>query len=95
MSKKQPTYTTEFKRKIVELRESGKSMAAIQREYGMSKATISNWEKQHKTSGSFKAADNLSEEEKELRSLRKENKKLRMEVDILKQAALILGRNGE
>jgi len=95
MSKKQPTYTTEFKRKIAELRESGKSIAAIQREYGISKGSVSNWERQYKTSGSFKAADNLSEEEKELRILRKENKQLRMEVDILKQAALILGRNGE
>jgi transposase len=95
MSKKQPTYATDFKRKIVELSESGKSISELSREYGMSKGTISNWQKQHKTSGSFKASDNLSDEEKELRHLRKENKQLRMEVDILKQAALIMGRNGE
>jgi len=95
MNKKQPTYTTEFKRKIAELRENGKSINEIQREYGMAKATICNWHTQYKTSGSFKAADNLSEADKELRHLRKENKKLRMEVDILKQAALILGRNAE
>jgi len=95
MKKKQPTYTDDFKRKIAELRESGKSIGEIQREYGMSKATISTWHAQFRTSGSFRAADNLSEEEKELRRLRKENKRLMMEVDILKQAALILGRNGE
>ena len=95
MSKKQPIYTADFKRKISELRESGKSIAELSREYGMSKATIMNWHKQYKTSGSFKASDNLSEGEKELRQLRKENKRLQMEVDILKQAALILGRSGE
>ena len=95
MSKKQPTYTIEFKRKIAELRESGKSINEIHQEYGMAKATICNWHNQYKTSGSFKAADNLSDEEKELRRLRKENKQLRMEVDILKQAALIMGRNAE
>ena len=95
MTKKQPTYTEDFKRKIAELRESGKSIHEIQREYGMAKATICKWQEQYRTSGSFKAADNLSEEEKELRRLRKENKQLRMEVDILKQAALIMGRNAE
>ena len=95
MTKKQPTYTEDFKRKIAELRESGKSINEIQREYGMAKATICNWQAQYKNSGSFKAADNLSENEKELRKLRKENKQLRMENDILKQAALILGRNAE
>ena len=95
MGKKQPTYTTEFKRRIAELRESGKSTNEIQREYGMAKTTINSWHTQYKTTGSFKASDNLSGEEKELRKLRKENKQLRMEVDILKQAALILGRNAE
>jgi len=95
MNKKQPTYTADFKRKIAELRENGKSINAIQREYGMAKATIYNWYAQYKTSGSFNASDNLSNEEKELRQLRKEIKQLKMENDILKQAALILGRNAE
>jgi transposase len=92
---RQPTYTAEFKRKIAELHEAGKSTNEIMKEYGMAKSTISKWHKQYTTNVSFKAADNLSEEEKELRKLRKENKQLRMENDILKQAALILGRNAE
>ena len=95
MAKKQPTYTKDFKVKIVELRSSGKSVNEISASYGISKTTIRNWESQYKNSGSFKASDNLSEDAKELRELRKENRKLRMEVDILKQAALILGRNVE
>ena len=95
MMKKQPTYTEEFKRQIVGLRASGKSIHAIHQEYGIAKGTICRWQAQNKTSGSFKAADNFSEEEKELRKLRKENKQLRMEVDILKQAALIMGRSAE
>ena len=36
--------------------------------------------------------DNLTAEQKELAELRKRNKQLEMENDILKQAALILGR---
>ncbi|WP_426605497.1 hypothetical protein [Spiroplasma endosymbiont of Glossina fuscipes fuscipes] len=43
-------------------------------------------------SGSFKAKDNRFVEENELIQLRKENKQLRMENDILKQAALIIGK---
>jgi len=95
MSKKQPTYTQDFKTKICELRESGKTIAEIKNEYGLANATIVNWHKKYKKTGSFKKADNLSKEEIELRTLRKENKRLKMEVDILKQAALIMGRNGE
>ena len=91
----QPTYTAEFKRKIAELHEAGKSTNEIMKEYGMAKSTISKWHQQFMQSGSFKTADNLSESEKEMRKLRKENKQLRMENDILKQAALILGRNAK
>jgi transposase len=42
--------------------------------------------------GSFKAKDNRSEEENELLALKKHIKQLEMENDILKQAALIMGR---
>jgi transposase len=41
---------------------------------------------------SFHAEDNRSEEEKELIELRKKLKQLEMENDILKQAALLLGK---
>lgn len=41
---------------------------------------------------SFKEKDNRSEEEQELIQLRKKVKQLEIENDILKQAALILGR---
>jgi transposase len=93
--KKQTKYTEDFKRKISELREAGKSIGEITKEYGISKSVVSSWHKQFKSSGSFKASDNLSVEEKELKQLRKENKQLRMENDILKQAALIFGRSAE
>jgi transposase len=89
------TYTEDFKRQIAQLRESGRTISEITREYGLSKSSISTWHKQFRISGAFTAEDNRSPEEKELRELRKENRQLRMEVDILKQAALIMGRKGE
>jgi transposase len=88
-------YTDEFKRQIAQLRESGRSISDIMREYGLSKSSISTWHRQYRTSGSFTAEGNRSTEDKELRDLRRENQRLRMENDILKQAALILGRKGE
>ncbi|MDQ0047678.1 transposase-like protein [Paenibacillus polymyxa] len=48
--------------------------------------------KQSSTSGSSKEKDNRTPEELELIELRKQNKQLLMENDILKQAALIMGR---
>jgi len=89
---RQARYTDEFKRQIVNLQATGRSIADLSREYGISKASISTWCKQSATSGSFRASDNISDTEKELKKLQKENKRLLMENDILKQAALIMGR---
>lgn len=85
-------YTEEFKQQIVALKRSGKAISEIVKEYNIAKSTVTVWEKQYTNSGKFTIKENLSEEEKELRILRKENKQLKMENDILKQAALILAR---
>ena len=69
---------------------SGKPVSQIVKEYGIAKATVNIWVAKYQTSGSFRDADNRSSEEAELIRLRKEVKQLRMENDILKQAALIL-----
>ena len=55
-------------------------------------SALDRWIKNHQETGSFAAKDNRSEEENELSRLRKENQRLMMENDILKQAALIMGR---
>jgi len=85
-------FTDEFKEQIVQLYLSGKSKSDIRKEYDLYASTLDNWIKQHQDTGSFKSKDNLSDAEKELIELRKRNKQLEMENDILKQAALIMGR---
>lgn len=85
-------YTEEFKKQVVDLYNNGKSRSEIIREYELTPSAFNNWVKQYNNSGSFKAKDNRSEEEQELIELRKRNRQLEMEVDILKQAALIMGR---
>ena len=85
-------YKKEFKKQIVTLINNGKKISEIVEEYGVSRSTVHKWKKDYNNSGSFKAKDNRSIEEKELIKLRKENNQLKMENDILKQAALILGQ---
>ncbi|WP_422397828.1 IS3 family transposase [Spiroplasma endosymbiont of Apeira syringaria] len=89
------SYTDEFKKQIVALYQSGKSVSCLVKEYNVTRAATYNWIKQFTNSGSFKTKDNRSVEENELIKLRKELKQLRMENDILKQAALIIGKKVE
>lgn len=86
------TYTEEFKEQMVKLYESGKPKKDIMAEYDLTPTAFNTWIKRSQTTGSFKEKDNRSPEENELIRLRKENQQLKMENDILKQAALILGR---
>lgn len=86
------TFTPEFKSQLVKLYESGKPRADIIREYDLTASAFDKWVKQNQTSGSFQERDNRTPEEAELIKLRKENQRLLMENDILKQAALIMGR---
>lgn len=94
MTTKRPrrTYTDEFKNQLVQLYLNGKRKCDIIREYDIAASLLDKWIKQSQTTGSFKEKDNRSDLEKELIELRKRNKQLEMENDILKQAALILGR---
>ncbi|MBM7839580.1 transposase [Alkalihalobacillus xiaoxiensis] len=90
--RKRRTFSEEFKKQVVQLYQSGKPRKEIIREYDLTPSTFDKWVNQHENSGSFKEKDNLTEEQKELRALRKRNQQLEMENDILKQAALIMGR---
>ena len=92
MAGKKQNYTDEFKKQIVELRKSGKSASVLSKEYNLARSTVCKWYSDYTETGSFKAKDNRSEEENELIALKKHVKQLEMENDILKQAALIMGR---
>ena len=85
-------YTKEFKQQLVDLYLSGKRKCDIVREYDVAKSLLDKWIAQANNSGSFKEKDNRTPEQQELIELRKQNQQLKMENDILKQAALILGR---
>jgi len=86
------TYTIEFKDQIVKLHLSGKPRSEIIKEYELTPSAFDKWVRQNNTSGSFEEKGNRTPEQEELIKLRKENQRLMMENDILKQAALIMGR---
>ena len=85
-------FTEEFKLQMVQLYNNGKPRSEIIKEYDLTASAFANWIVKYNKTGSFKACDNRTEEEKQLIRLKKENQKLRMENDILKQAELIMGR---
>lgn len=90
--RKPRSYTDEFKQQLVQLYHNGKRKCDICREYDIATSLLDKWLKQAETSGSFHEKDNRSPEQQELIALHKRLKQLEMENDILKQAALILGR---
>ena len=94
MTEKRPkrTFTEQFKQQMVQLHNSGKPRSEIIKEYDLTPSSLDNWIRRINATGSAKECDNRTPEEIELLKLRKENQRLRMENDILKQAALILAQ---
>jgi transposase len=90
--RKRREYTEEFKRQMVALYNSGKSQSLIAKEYELTPSSLRKWIERINKTGSTHEKDNRTPVEEELLLLRKENKQLKMEVDVLKQAALILGQ---
>ena len=91
------TYTDDFKQQMVTLYQQGKTRSELVLQYELTPSALDRWITQYSTTGSFKTKDNRSteDEDNELLALYKENKRLLMENDILKQAALIMGRKSQ
>ncbi len=77
---------------MVQLYLNGKRKCDIIREYDLTASAFEKWIKRFQSTGSFHEKDNRTSEENELIQLRKDSKRLLMENDVLKQAALIFGR---
>ena len=87
-------YTYEFKLEAVRLVESGQSIAEAARSLGIVEQTLWNWMQAHK-GGKLVAngrGSKLTAEQIEIRQLRAENARLKMERDILGKAAAYFSR---
>jgi transposase len=84
----------EFRRRAVELaREGTKPVAELAKDLGISQSCLRNWMTQTDTDESGGNTARLtSAEKKELAELRKKNRQLEMENEILKRAAAYFAR---
>ena len=87
MATKSVRYAPEFKRQMVDLVRSGKSPAALAREFEPSAWTISLWVKQAARDGGQGDGGLTTAEREELARLRRENRRLKEEREILSKAA--------
>ena len=85
-------YPPEFRRQIVDLVRSGRSIEELAKEFESSSGAIRNWVKQADLDEGRRSDGLTTEERDELRQLRRENKRLRMEQEILKKAAAWFAR---
>ena len=86
-------YDEDLKKQLVKIYNQGNhSYRSLSSEYGVSAPTIRTWVIRYNDSKSFNLDDHRTEDEKELIELRKQLKQLEIENDILKQAALLLGK---
>ena len=86
-------FTAEFKAEAVKrLLDGGKGVSEVATELGLSPGQLSAWRNEHLAAGSAEALAARKAEQAELQRLKRENKRLEEEVDILKKAAAFFAR---
>ena len=85
-------YPPEYKEELVGLVRSGRSPGSLAREFEPSAQTIRNWVKQADVDEGRRSDGLTTEARKEMRELKREVKRLRMEREILKKAAAWFAR---
>jgi transposase len=92
MAKKQrgntrPSYPPEFRRRMVDLARSGRTPEALAREFEPSAQSIRQWVRQTDLDEGRRSDGLTTEDREELVRLRRENRVLREEKEILRKAA--------
>jgi transposase len=89
-------FSEEFKAGVIRLVvEEGHTQSSVARDMGLSLSTVALWCRQARIDRGSGAAGPLTTEERaELSRLRKENRDLRMERDLLKKATAFFAKHG-
>ncbi len=95
MPKTRPPFPAEFRREAVKLmRDRDKPVPQLARDLGVSENTLRNWSRQAEVDAGEREGL-TSEQLEELRRLRRENRTLQMEREVLKKAAVFFARESE
>ncbi|GAB1645322.1 hypothetical protein KRMM14A1259_57490 [Krasilnikovia sp. MM14-A1259] len=91
MGKKRPrprrSFTPEFKAEIVELCQRGdRTIRQVSQDFDLTETAVRDWVKQSDLDTGARTDGLTSDERAELAALRRENRRLREDVDILKRA---------
>ena len=98
MPKTRAPYPAEFRQQIIELAQAGRHPVELSREFGPTSQTIINWVAQAARDAGkpLPGKDELrSAERDELSRLRRENRQLKMERDILAKATAWFARKSD
>jgi transposase len=87
MPRSHPPYAAEYRRRIVELARAGRSLKELAREFEPSVESIRQWVRQAQLDEGERSDGLTSSEREELARLRRENRGLREEREILSKAA--------
>jgi transposase len=90
--RKRAPYPPEFRRQMVDLVRAGRTPEELQREFEPTAQTIRNWAAQADRDEGRRADGLTSAEREELTRLRRENRQLKVERDILSRAAAWFAR---
>jgi transposase len=97
-SRKKPrprrSFTGEFKAEIVELCQHGdRSVGQVARDFDLTETAVREWVKQAERDAGIRSDGGLTTAERdELAALRRENRRLREDVDILKRATAFFAK---
>jgi len=92
MPKSRPPYPPEFKRRLVEMVRAGRNPEELAEKFEPTAQSIRNWVAQADRDDGHRQDGLTTDEREELRRLRRENKVLREEREILKKAAAWFAR---
>ena len=87
MPRSRPPYSPEYRQQMVDLVRGGRTPESLSREFEPTAQSIWNWIRQAKRDTGTCTDGLTTEEKEELRRLRRENRVLREEKEILKKAA--------
>lgn len=92
MPKSHPPYPQEYRRQLVELVQAGRTPEELAREFEPSAQAIRNWVAQADRDSGRRSDGATSAEREELQRLRRENRQLKLEREILAKAAAWFAR---